>query len=431
MATAPTISDPIATDGEVFLDGSMIEIISVQNGTPNLMLWDGVKEIVGPSVEHRGQIYEPAPIHSSVLQEFTLPTQCRPHGSTHEFLAHTCGLIANLAGIQEKSASLIARFVLSSALVEAAPVAPTLIIVGPDIARGNRLVSLLRCLCRHSVRLTGVTPAGFRSLANGPRFTYIIDQAIVSDKLWRLLDDASVRDRKVPFHGRLLDLYGAQVIHTNSVLAGDSWPLHSIQISMMPTGQILPVFDLDDERRVTEEFQSRLLSFRRTNLGAAFKLKFDTSQFTSALQNLAFSMAAATPDDIELQAEVFELLREEDEEVRAGRWIELSAVTLESLLVACHESAKIVYVSDLARIAQEISWRRGEQAIVDPGAIGKRLKLLGFATERDAKGKKLRLTERVRCRAEQLAYNFGIHGIENDRPVSSTQRESTTTTFGV
>ena len=108
--------------------------------------------------------------------------------------------------------------ILCSALVEALSVAPTLMIVGPDTARGNRLMELLRCLCWHALPLTGVTPAGFCSLASGVRFTYLISQSSLSDKLRKLLDDASSRDQKIPFRGGLLDLFGAQVIHSDPLL---------------------------------------------------------------------------------------------------------------------------------------------------------------------------------------------------------------------
>jgi hypothetical protein len=48
-----------------------------------------------------------------------------------------------------------------------------------------------------------------------------------------------------------------------------------------------------------------------------------------------------------------------------------------------------------------------------PGAFGRRLKVLGFVTEpRDAKGKKLRLTEAVRNRALQLAHDLDIPEFE-------------------
>jgi hypothetical protein len=155
------------------------------------------------------------------------------------------------------------RHVLCSHLLDAVSVAPAIMIVGPDAERAKLLMTLLRCLCRHALLLTRVTPAGFCSLASGARFTYLIRQANVSDKLRKLLDDASSRDRKIPFRGRLLDLFGVQIVHSDGVWPGDSWPLRAIKISMIPTGEELRVFDSDAQRRITDEFQAKLLSFRR------------------------------------------------------------------------------------------------------------------------------------------------------------------------
>ena len=408
--TVATITRPIATMGEIFPDRSTIELIGgAYDSHPALMLWDGSKEIVGARIEHRGQFYEPATFNSSILHELTLPTLCSPHATTREFLAETCKLITNFVGLEEKLESLVGRIVLCSALVDAVSVAPTLVIGGPDTTRGNRLVALLRCLCRHSLLLTGVTPAGFCSLPSGGRFTYLIDQSTISEKLQKLLHDASSRDRKIPVHGRLLDLFGTQVIHSDSIPGSDSRRLRSIQISLVPTGRELPVFDSDTQHRITTEFQAKLLSFRRANLGAARKLQFDASQFTFALRDCARSIAAATPDDADLQAEVFELLREHDAEIRSERWTSLSSVAIEAVLIAGRESpGGVNYVADLAEIAQEILRRRGEaKPEITAGVLGKRLKLLGFTTEpRDARGKKLLLTEAVLNYARQLARDF-------------------------
>src|SRR5580658_1313440 len=144
---AATIARPVATYGEQFADGSSIELIGGVHGeNPQLMLWDRLKETIGATVEHHGQLYEPAPINTSVLQALIFPNRCCPHESTREFLAETCKLIANYAGLPEKFASLVGRVTLCSALAEAVSVAPTLEIVGPGIARGNRLMELLRCI---------------------------------------------------------------------------------------------------------------------------------------------------------------------------------------------------------------------------------------------------------------------------------------------
>jgi hypothetical protein len=410
-ATAAAVGRSIATAGEVFPGGAMIDlVVGVHAARPQLMLWDGSKEIVGPVVEYGGQRYAPALIESSILRELTLPTHCCPHGTTRELLTEICNLVATLVGVDEKSASLVGRIVLCSAIVDALSLAPALLITGPETTRANRLVTLLHCLCWHSIPLTSVTPANFCSLASGVRFTFLINQAILSDRLQKLLNDASRNDRKIPFRGGLLDLFGIQVIQSDSLLAADSWPLRSIQIPMMPTATALPSFDQETQRLIATEFQAKLLSFRRANLGAAQRLDFDASKFSFGLRELARGLAAATPDDTELQFEVIELLREDDAEIRAARWTDLSVMTVEALLVAWHESpGEAVYVSELSNHAQAILNGRGEDSTIDPGVFGKCLKALGFVTEpRDAKGRKLQLSEAVHSRALQLARDLGI-----------------------
>lgn len=426
-ATSVAVGCPIATAGEVFGDGAMIELVGgVHPALLQLMLLHESKEVVGPVVEHNGQLYEPARIDSSILKQMTLPTRCCSHGTTREFLTEIRTLMTNRVGLDEKSSSLAARIVLLSGIVDALPVAPALVIAGPDIERARRLVNLLSCLCWHPVPMTSVTPASFCSLPSGVRFTFLISQASVSDKLRKLLDDSSSRDRKIPYRGRLIDLFGVQVIHSDSFLAVDSWPLRSIQISATPTEVALPAFDQDAQRQVATEFQAKLLSFRRSNLGAAERLSFDASKFGSALRDLARSLAAATPDDHELQAEVFELLREEDTESRSARWTDLNVIAGETVLIAYKESpGEAVYVAELSNIAQAVLNGRGDASTIDPGAFGRRLKLLGFVTEpRDAKGKKLRLTEAVRNRALQLARDLDIPGPEVRSPEIASRGDS-------
>ncbi len=417
----------IATAGEVFPDGSMIELIAGgPDGPVKLMLWDGVKETIGSRAEHYGQLYVPAPVSASVLRELNLPRRCHPHGTTRDLLAEICKLLANFVALDEKSASLVGRIVLCSALVDAVSVAPALVIVGPDIARRKRLMELLHCLCRHSVSLTGVTPAGFYSMTSSAQFTFLISQTTVSDKLQKVLEDSSNRDRKIPHRGHLLDLFGIQVIHSDSVLIGDFWLRRSIQISMIPTGQELPAFGSDQQLRITDEFQAKLLSFRRANLDAARGLHFDASRFSFELQNLACSMAAATPDDSELQAELLDLLREEDVENRSARWTDLRVITAEAVLVAYSESpGGFVYVSKLAEFAEGILKGRGEDTSIELGTFGKLLKDLGFVTEpRDAKGKKLRLTEAVQSRAQQLVRDFGgPEFVDDGQPFGNQRRK--------
>ena len=73
-ATSAAVGCPIATAGEVFADGAMIELVGGVHPTqPLLMLWDGSTEIIGPVVEYDGQLYTSALIESTILRELTPP----------------------------------------------------------------------------------------------------------------------------------------------------------------------------------------------------------------------------------------------------------------------------------------------------------------------------------------------------------------------
>ena len=239
--------------------------------------------------------------------------------------------------------------------------------------------------------------------------------------------------RKIPFRGGLLDLFGAQVIHSDPAVAGDSWPSRSIQIPMIPTEQELPRFRFrgtaTDHRRVPGEVVE--LPSRKSWRGPQNAIStLRNSHF--ALRERARSLAAATPDDLELQAEVFNLLREEDAEIRADKLIDPSAIAGEAVLVAWYGSpGGIAYVADLAATAEVMLRGRGEQSTIDPAVFGKQLRLLGFATERDAKGKKLHLTEAVRDRAQQLVHDFGgPEGSDGPKPSGNGELTKASGVYG-
>ena len=421
----PKIATPIPTFGEAFLDGALIDLVRADRTEhPQLALWDGRNETVGPCVEHNGHQYVLGVIDVSILRELALPTQVLPHGTTRNLLTQICKLMTTFAGLDEKSAALISRVVLCSHVLEALPVAPTVAILSPDMSRGNRIMALLSCLCWRALSLTGVTPAALCSLPSGAGFTLLINQKNLRSKLLRLLDDASNRGRKILYRGRLLDLFGVQVIHT---LESDDGALRAIPISVIPSDRELPAFDLDTQRQITKEFQAKLLNFRRVNLASARNLRFSTSKFSFPLRDLAWSLAAATPDDQQSQEEIFELLRDMATQIRSETWVDLSAIAVESLLVVCKENespAAFARVSDLVQIAQELLSRRGGEASIDLGQLGKHLKLLGFTSERDAKGKKLRLTKAVRDRIQQLARNLGLADYGNRAQRTTAQPAS-------
>jgi hypothetical protein len=407
---------PIATAGEVF-EAAQIELVrDPKTQDPHLLLWDRDKETIGRIVKYRGQCYEPVAINRGLLRELMLPTRRMPHGSTAELLVLICKLITEISALPEKLVRLVGRLVLATWLLEATQTAPALAIIGPDDLRGTNLFNLMHSLCRHPVRVTSVTPARLYTLPSDLGCTLLINQSSISPKLQRSLDDASRRDQKILHRGDMLNLHGCQVIRSEYGLENGPWSSRFVQVPTLPTCEPVPLLDAAGQERIASDFQPKLLNFRLTNLGKAGAARVDVSSFSPALRSLVQSLAVATPDDTDLQAEMNVLLRDEDVEARSARWVDRDTVVIEAILFACSENnRKAAYIGYLAEIATEILKRRGEMTVIDPAAMGKALGPLGFAVEpRDAKGVKLALTKAVCAKAQQLARDFGVPKAENE-----------------
>jgi hypothetical protein len=409
------VSDaPIPTFGEVFAGGAFVELVRAGASIhPRLLLRDGPQEMVGDVVEYRGQRYESQSIHRTILRELTLPAEVGTSGAVRELLADLVGLIDRFVRLPEKSMALVGRFILATWVVDALQTAPRMLIEGPDYARARQLMQLLHCCCRRAVPMSAVTPAGLCSLPSGMRLTLLLQQDAISSKLAALLKAASVRGNPILRAGQLRDLFGAQVVLCDAGFDQETWVASSIRVPCMPTSGRLPVLNAGQQQRIAEEFQAKLLGFRLSHYPAACATSFDTSKFAFPLQQLAMSLAAATPEDAELQAELHTLLQEENAEIEAANWVDPNTFIVEAILAHCREAKlQSVYVGEIAAMAGKILEGRGDLRRLDAGETGRRIKNLGFAAEpRDARGVKLRLTNEVCVRAHELAHQFDVPAV--------------------
>lgn len=411
---ARTTKSVTETFGEVFAGGEMIELIaSGSDKDPQLLLWDGKEVKIGLSAEFERREYRAAKIDRSIARGLVLPRGLASYRSTRELLTEICKLTMDFAGLPERLASTVGRFVLDTWIIDVFPVAPVLVVDGPDLERAAQLMSLLHCVCRHGLRIAGLTATGFESLPTGLRFTLLISQSGISEGLERLLGDASSRDHRILHSGTLLDLYGAQAIHAGATFGDEAWSRRSVDVALPWRNVTLPALTQESADRIRVEFQAKLLRYRLENFGKCSTFRFDAGRLSNPVRYLASMLAAVTPEDADLQAEVFDLLHEKEVDARSGNWVDLNTVVIEALLFHCAEAVgaeeESVYVSDIARAAQEILHGRGVDMKVDAGAVGKKLRALGIKPEsRDAKGVKLHLTKQLRQDAQRLGREFRI-----------------------
>jgi hypothetical protein len=399
----------IATTGIVFGNGSkMIEVIS-DSGTHKglgLAFWDGKKVTTGARFTHMGEVYEPATIDPGMLQAMRFPKITACVESPSKLLGDLSATIQRYSGLSEGSATLVAHFPPASWLIDATSTAPRLSIVGAETVGSRQLLRLLNCFCRHSLILTEVDVAGLSSLSKW-RPTLIITQARLSAGVQRLFNTTRQRNVHVLRGRHIVNMYYAAATFTEPVNSPLPQSFSGIEIVMDPASSEPTILNPPDEQKIADDFQSRLLAYRFTNYSEVLGSRFDVEQFSFGLRELARSFGRCTPDT-ELRQKLIQHLAAQDAEIRSGRWTDLSTVTVEALLAACHQAGtNCVYAGEIAEMVQVILTGRGENRKVSAREAEARIRLLGLVPEpRDSRGFRLRLTQIVRRRVHELAYSL-------------------------
>jgi hypothetical protein len=81
-----TRQEVIKTAGEIFSDGTVLELIrdTSGDGGTSLLRWDGESATSGPEFEINGKVYRPPQFNSTSLRALRLPSHTAPYGSTRD-----------------------------------------------------------------------------------------------------------------------------------------------------------------------------------------------------------------------------------------------------------------------------------------------------------------------------------------------------------
>ena len=90
------LSHPTATGGEVFADGSLLEIVRDPSEAtrPALLHWNGKVATVAPEMTVGKRRYVPVEIDPSLCRHLRLPSRLVKYGSTTQLFDNVRGLIA-------------------------------------------------------------------------------------------------------------------------------------------------------------------------------------------------------------------------------------------------------------------------------------------------------------------------------------------------
>ena len=401
------------TAGEVFPDGSMLELVrdSTDPRRPALLRFHRKQAIIAREIEHEKSRYVPLDIESTLFRQLHLPAKSLPYGSTPELFDQIYSLITRHSELSHDAASLITYFVFATFFCDCLQMTPCLLLQGEG-SEAAALLQILSWVCRHPSLL--VNP---RLGSEPEHLTCLIYLSEPEAKIEKLLAASHLSKFGVFRNGTLHEMCGAKAFYVRSPNLRSPLADHCLRISLAPARELLKSVDEMQEGPIREELQAKMLKYRLMNYGKVKSSDFDVLKFTGPTRALARSLGACIVDASDLQARVAALLQNNDEAVRAERAAEIESVLLEALLVLCHERRTSVHVGEVAEIANGILSRRGEGVVLSPRETGSKLKVLGFRTTRlDSGGRGLYLLGEIRKHVHKLARLYTVPSLQSGLP---------------
>jgi hypothetical protein len=405
-----THREAIKTTGQLFPDGTMLELVRPEPGADELGLlrWDGKSATIGKQFEVNDKIYRPVSLNRTHLSALHLPRHAAAYGTTRDLFNGIVRLFTEYSDIPESGAWQIAYFILASFLTERLVAAPFLSLTAPFGTPRTQLLRLLSCICRRALILADVTPAAIASLAS-LRPTFVFDEPNLSRRTERFLYASNSGGRIAVGNGRITDVSSAKVICCREPLRDALLASQALQVTLSPPSRQLPFLGERVCASIAAEFQAKLLQYRLENLNRICTPDVDVSELAVTLQDVARNIGSCIVDDKELQLGVVQLLRGRDQDVHLDSSTELGSAILEGLIFCCHGSRLRVLCGELADVVNTIWEGRGEGRKTTPESVGRKLRALDLRTERiDGVGNGLRLTESARLRIHNLANAYRV-----------------------
>jgi hypothetical protein len=405
------LDEPLVhTGGEVFSDGSVLELIQVPNGELKLLSWDGKSAKMAGRFERGEETFVPLHVDPAILRTMRLPRKTAFYGSTRKLFSEISGLISRTTQAGDGVVLPLTFSVFATWLADNLPVAPFVWIVTPPTTTAAPLGRLLGLLCRRVLVVSDISSARFLSLPMDLLPTLLTEIFQPTRRALNLLRASTRHGTFVAAGGKAIDAFCAKIVFAPEPLRDPASAGFPLELVLPPTRQYVPPISASEAERIATEYQAKLLWYRLLNRAKVRAPAFNMNQFTGPMQELAYSLAAPITDDDALQSEIVPFLKPLDREIRDDRASLLPAIVLEVLLARCHSTmGKDFPVAEMTECVNTVLRDRGEMLDVSPETVGWTLRTLGFHTRFIPGGKKgLSLLNDVRERIHDLAAAYGV-----------------------
>jgi hypothetical protein len=424
-------SPVVKTFGEVFPDGSLIELVASTTGAqPNLLLSTGNTISIAPQIEHHGRIFQAHELPLSILQATRLPREPVGYSTTHQLFTELAGTLEEYLAFLTPPAERSTYWVLSTHFSDCISSPPALWVSEADIAQASDFLALLHCLCRRALRLTGVTRAGFLSLPMAFRPTLLVNQPSLPRGLRSLLCESNSRGSVIPGNrGTVLDVSCSKAIYVG--IDGPVPPpsAGNLHVELLPPDHEVPPLDDRVLNATADYFLPRLLQYRLDHAQRVRESRFVAPDVRFPTRELARKLGACIQDDAELALQVVPLLRRQDDLVNRCN---LDCAIVEIVWPRVHTIASKTATPSMkieAELTAEVNTFLlvcGETRQYTREEVGLRVAKLELSRKRTNAGTLLLLDRETSRRVHQLAQRYGIDksvpGCPDCQPVETSAK---------
>jgi hypothetical protein len=412
MQTQEIVDAPTA--GELFSDGHALELI--RSGTDVALLdWNGESASVGNEFTRASNQYRPMQVSKCMLDAMPLPSRLEPHNSTGRLFTEIQDMLQLYGGQSDRSASWSSFFAMATWLAGIPSVALRLEILGSRSA-ALRLLQILRCLCRHAVLLSITRKADFWKTPFELQPTVLVYGAGANRATRCFLQGPAAHGLLLPnAQGELVNLHVPMAFYLGERPEGNYSASYRIVAPATPLPPGTPPWDQRTAHAIAEKFQPMLLDYRLRNFAKVSDSGFDAADLSSPLREQVNALAACIVGDDELRKHLLNLAADQDEDGRAERANDVSALVVEAALACCHEdSTGKVYIGNLTEKVNVLLKGRGVNMQLEPESVGFHLRRHEIYTKRlGSKGRGFLLLEEQKRLIHEVARRYDVPSVRN------------------
>jgi len=403
----------VKTFGEIFQDGSVLELVAPAAGEqPDLLLWDGTKISISREIQHLGQVYTAEKLHGSILRATRLARDPVGYGKIRLLFTELVNTFEKFLAFSRSEAERATFWVFTTWFCDCLSSPPILWISGADVGRAAAFFALLHCLSRRPLRVAGITRSGFLSLPSSFRTTLLANQPSLSAGIQSLWRESNFRGFCVPgSRGNLLDVTSSKAIFLGMAGAVSSPSAEHLHLALFPADREVPPLDEQALNKIAEYFLPRLLQYRLEQAHNVRKSQFAPADLKFPICELARKLGACVQGDMELALTVIPLLIPQDDTIGPCN---LDCAIIQVLWPRLHSSLPNTLATQMkieAELTAEVNTFMlscGDNLQYSREEVGIRVVHLALTRKRTNGGTILLLGSETNRRVHQLARSYGI-----------------------